>query len=377
LLLWAPLAAATSGEPAAPSQPATIASAQTQRMLQTIGLRCPIIDVDRLKKQVHFLVRKKHVTPPPSVEQNEFRLPAEDKRRNESRATKETLPSLVPLRVAGSARPLFCMHGLGGHVAALMPLAQGLSGDRPMYGLQAQGLDAGQEPHDRIETMAAWYVKEIRDVQPQGPYLLGGWSLGGLIALEAAQQLLVAGQVVTRLAMFDTYLSLKDFPLQELDETSVLHRIALQLNVPLAALKNLPLEQQWDRIAELAHKASGIGIAEIRRLAAACRAHLRALARYVPRPYAGSTALFAAEDGRSGLDRRWKTVCPSLCIEPVPGDHFSMLHEPHVQVLARRLGRFLQESDTAGRMAHRAGLGSPSTANPQEFLGGDERKARP
>ena len=70
--------------------------------------------------------------------------------------------------------------------------------------------------------MAAWYVKEIRDVQPQGPYLLGGWSMGGLIALEAARQLLAAGQAVALVAMFDTYLSLDDFPQHELDEQSVL-----------------------------------------------------------------------------------------------------------------------------------------------------------
>ncbi len=87
-----------------------------------------------------------------------------------------------------------------------------MAGWRPVYGLQALGLDPGQEPHDRIETMAAWYVKEIRGVQPQGPYLLGGWSMGGLIALEAARQLNAAGQTVALVAMFDTYLSLADFP---------------------------------------------------------------------------------------------------------------------------------------------------------------------
>jgi thioesterase domain-containing protein len=145
----------------------------------------------------------------------------------------------------------------------------------------------------------------------------------------------------------------------------VLYRIAPQLNVPIAELKNLPLAQQWDRIAELADQASGVGIVEIRRLAVACQAHLRALARYEPLPYPEPSVLFKAQGGghhvpparqcdsrdscRAGLvggqDRRWKTLCPKLCIEPVPGDHFSMLREPHVQVLAERLGRFLQESD--------------------------------
>ncbi len=80
-----------------------------------------------------------------------------------------------------------------------------------MYGLQALGLDAGQTPHDCIEDMAAQYVRELRAVQPHGPYLLSGWSLGGLTALEAARQLVAAGEPVELVALLDTYLSLADF----------------------------------------------------------------------------------------------------------------------------------------------------------------------
>jgi len=258
--------------------------------------------------------------------------------------------SLVTLRPGGPATPLFCIHGLGGHIAALLPLARGLDYGRPVYGLQAVGLDPGQEPHDRIEPMAALYLKEIQDLQRDGPYLLVGWSMGGLIALEMAQQLLVAGQTVALVAMLDTYLSLKDFPPDSSDQ-SVLGRIVSQLGIPVAELKDVPLQQQWDRIAVAAENADGIGIAEIRRLAAACKAHLRALASYEPRPYTGRCVLFPAENSRSGRDRGWAELCPQLCIEPAAGDHFSMLREPHVQTLAERLGRYLQESDGDQRMA--------------------------
>ena len=94
--------------------------------------------------------------------------------------------SLVPLRTDGDDTALFCFHGLGGHVASFLPLTNGLRKARPVYGLQAQGLGANQQPHDRIEAMAGYYLQEIQRVQPRGPYLLAGWSLGGLIALEAA-----------------------------------------------------------------------------------------------------------------------------------------------------------------------------------------------
>ena len=384
LFLMAPLALATATEPNGSSalamvlHPVTFGCEQTLSHLQPLGVSCPVVNVEHLQKQVLFLVRNKFVTPPPHAAQRSAVRPAEqDGRGSGIHARKETLPSLVPLRAAGSARPLFCVHGLGGHVAAFLPLAQTLAGDRPLFGLQAQGLEPGQEPHERIEEMAAWYVEEIRDLQPQGPYLLGGWSMGGQVALEAAQQLLAAGQEVALVVLFDTYLALKDFPEQGLDEQSALQRIAPQLNVSVAELKGLPLEQQWQRIAELANKGSGTGIAEIRRLAAACNAHLRALKGYELRPYAGPTVLFAAMGGRSAADPRWQTLFPRLCVEPVPGDHFTMLREPRVQELAERLGHFLQQSDENERTANQAGANAPWSARPQDSASGDERKSRP
>ena len=110
-------------------------------------------------------------------------------------------PTCAP---ADRAPPLFCIHGLGGHVAGFLPLARGLADVGPSTACKAWGSMPGQQPHDRIEAMAELYLSEIRQVQPHGPYLLAGWSLGGLIALEAAQQLPAAGEEVALVAMFDT-----------------------------------------------------------------------------------------------------------------------------------------------------------------------------
>ncbi len=205
--------------------------------------------------------------------------------------------SLAPLRTGGSAPPLFCIHGLGGHIAAFLPLARGLAQGRPVYGLQGQGLDPGQQPHDRIEDMAAFYLREMREVQPRGPYLLAGWSMGGLIALEAAQQLAAGGEEVSLLAMFDTYLSMPEFEKLDLNEQSVMRWIAPQLNLSARELKKLPLEQQWERIAEQANLAEGIGVAEIRRMAAVCKAHLAACR---PLPTAALPGSRRAVPGRGG-----------------------------------------------------------------------------
>ena len=158
--------------------------------------------------------------------------------------------------------------------------------------------------------------------------------------------------------MLDTYLSVTDFPQQELDEQSVLRRIAPQLNIPISELKGLPLDRQWERIAELAEMAEGGyplagGVAEIRRLAATCKAHLLSLSRYEIRPYSGAVTLFPVDRAdrrhtaskRGSREGRWKSLFPKLRVEPAAGDHFSMLREPHVQALAESLDRCLRACD--------------------------------
>lgn len=112
---------------------------------------------------------------------------------------------LVPIQPEGSKLPLFCMHGGGLNPLVFQSLAERLGSDQPVYGLQAKGLDGKAPPHERIEDMAADYIKEMQMVQPQGPYFLAGLSNGGVIALEIAQQLRAQGQSVALVAMFDTY----------------------------------------------------------------------------------------------------------------------------------------------------------------------------
>ena len=112
---------------------------------------------------------------------------------------------LVEIQSGDSIPPLFCIHAAGGNVLIYRDLARHIGPDQPVYGLQAQGLDGEQPFHTRIEDMASDYVKEIQGVQPQGPYLLGGYCLGGTVALEMAQQLHRRGQDVALLALWETY----------------------------------------------------------------------------------------------------------------------------------------------------------------------------
>ena len=192
------------------------------------------------------------------------------------------MQSLAPLQTGGSAPPLFCIHGLGGNIGAMIPLARCFVGQRPIYGLLGLGLDPGQRPHDRIEEMASHYLREIRAFQPQGPYLLAGWSLGGIIAIEAARQLQTAKQKASFVGLFDTYLSMTDFESQKVTDPAVFRWIAPHLGLSFAELTKIPLERQWEQIAEKAKTAHGLGMAEIFRLAEVCKAHLLAASRYQP-----------------------------------------------------------------------------------------------
>lgn len=123
--------------------------------------------------------------------------------------TQGVATSWSPLTVIKSGAPgrraLFLVHAAGGNVLVYRDLAHKLDADQPVYGLQAQGLDGDQPLLSSVEEMAALYIREIQSVQPHGPYLLGGYCMGGTIALEIAQQLKAQGEEVALLTLFETY----------------------------------------------------------------------------------------------------------------------------------------------------------------------------
>jgi thioesterase domain-containing protein/acyl carrier protein len=112
---------------------------------------------------------------------------------------------LVPISTKGSHPALFLVHGAGGNVLLYRSLGQHLAPDIPLYGLQSKGLESHTEPLRTIEEMADCYVRELRTVQPRGPYYLGGYCLGGTVAFEMAQMLRRTGEQVALVAMLDTY----------------------------------------------------------------------------------------------------------------------------------------------------------------------------
>ena len=146
--------------------------------------------------------------------------------------------SLVAIQVPenGVKRPFYCVHGLTGDTYWFVDLARHMGEDIPFYGLQSVGLNGQQEPLQTIEDMAAYYVSEMRAVQPEGPYFFGGYSYGAHVAYEMACQLQKQGQEVGLLAILDTFAILEQGEISRLQQ--ILRGSAMNLDRLVAFLKS-------------------------------------------------------------------------------------------------------------------------------------------
>lgn len=127
-------------------------------------------------------------------------------RHLETRAAPDPFAPLIAIRKTGERRPLFCVHSVVGVAWSFAGLLRHIGPRTPLYGLQARGLDGAEGPlPDSVDKMAADYIREIRSVQPAGPYRLIGWSLGGLVAQAMAAQLEAAGEQIEFLGLLDAF----------------------------------------------------------------------------------------------------------------------------------------------------------------------------
>ncbi|MBN1991918.1 MAG: amino acid adenylation domain-containing protein [Anaerolineae bacterium] len=266
--------------------------------------------------------------------------------------------ALVPIQPTGRRPPFFCIHPMGGNVLCYAGLARHLEPDQPFYGLQAVGLDGAQSPLPTIEEMAAHYIDVIRTVQPDGPYQLGGWSFGGIIAFEMAQQLTRQGQSVAALALVDSYAaeSVDELPDDaQLISTLLNDPVALfgrEVALPLAVadLKDLSLAEQMRYIGQQAKEIGLLpqeaDLSQLHRLWDVFKSNAHAYHRYQPQPYPEQLMLFQAGESQSGSNQKpdWPELAPNVEIHKLPGNHYTLLEEPHVQVLATHLNAYLAPS---------------------------------
>jgi amino acid adenylation domain-containing protein len=268
--------------------------------------------------------------------------------------------SLVAIQPGGGKRPLFLVHPAGGHVFPYVHLARYLGPDQPCYGLQARGLEEGEEPHTRIEDMAAYYIEALRTVQPVGPYLLGGWSMGGLVAFEMAQQLHAQGQSVDLLALLDARITLPDEKLPEADFEAMLLADFVRyfgLSSDLSkSLSQLPKDEVLNRVLELAQRAGlvppDVEISQAHRFVELLKSDFQATRNYELHLYPGRVTLFKAGEELAGTAQDPTLGWSQWAVEEVevyvvPGNHANMVYKPHVAVLAEKLRDCLNHAQSA------------------------------
>jgi len=277
----------------------------------------------------------------------------------DQRTGERTSPTLVPMRSGGDRRPFFCVHAAGGGVVSYRHLVRALPEDQPFYGLEAPGLAAGTEPLRRVEEMAELYRREIRRLQPEGPYRIGGWSFGALVAFEIARGLVAEGAEVEHLISIDGGAPVDETRGREMDHAEIVLFLAREsgLEIDAEQLRALDPEAQ---IAHVAARAAGAGaISEefasryLRRKVAVIAATREAVAAYRPGTWSGPFSLLRACDETErrealGPDYGWgRFVSGPVEIREIPGDHQSALQPPAVEAVGQQIAEIFATASPA------------------------------
>lgn len=286
--------------------------------------------------------------------------------------------SLVSIQPRGSKAPLFCVHGGAGTVLLFNSLARHLAPERPVYGLQARGLYGRNLPHSNVKDMAAHYVKEMRSLQAHGPYLIGGWCFGGVVAYEMAQQLQSAGEKVDLLVMFNAPSGPEHYAIRA-DSVPIATEppSAERLGKHWQQLRTLRTSERIKYIGrrirgkvgrarwQLYRNLRGIARRSLCRIYVALRLPLPddirnyyflytnkiAETRYRPQPYSGSMLIFRDQGPYQDHTLGWNrfVIGEIECYEvPVAVNHHrALMQEPVVRTVAAQMEEYLARKNSA------------------------------
>jgi nonribosomal peptide synthetase DhbF len=234
---------------------------------------------------------------------------------DDGRRTRSDLEVLLPIRPAGTSRPLFCIHPVAGLSWAYSRLIRHIPADHPIFALQARSL-SGTEPFpDTLQGMASDYLNIIREIQPVGPYNLLGWSFGGLVAHAMATQLQSHGEQVALLALLDSY------PFEPQNEVESDVTEVISSGAPSSSLRQLleSLRREGDM-----HWALENNDYEV--VAATYRNNVRIMKDHVPVRFNGDALLFtASESGNIPPFESWRPFVTELKVHVVHCTHDSMM----------------------------------------------------
>jgi len=261
-------------------------------------------------------------------------------------------PWLVPIRTDGDRLPFFCMHPSGGSAVPYLGLADALSPGRPFYGIEAVGLHGEPDPPD-VPAMARRYLEAVRTIQPEGPYLLGGWSIGGTLAFEMARMLHDEDEEVRLVVLMDSAVP------PELDRPPTHTEMLESFAHDLSGLQGKePPELDWaelverdpdeqtaavkDALERTGRVPADIGD-ELGRRIRVFMANAATALTYRPGRYEGDLVSLGAAEGQyaGGWER---LISGEVDERTVPGSHYTMLQPPHLKALGAELDRCLNEN---------------------------------
>jgi thioesterase domain-containing protein/acyl carrier protein len=283
--------------------------------------------------------------------------------------------TVVPIQPRGSRPPFFCVHAASGLAQIYIPLSRHLGKSQPFYGLQAYGLEVGQIPLSDVREMAARYLADIRNIQPTGPYQIGGYSFGAIVAYEIAQQLKAAQQEVALLAIFDATPrsgsangQLTEAELRAQERQYLINRLE---NAGLAVA-----DIQSKSLSELLHLNLAYEIEENHMVMELTEAQYLQLLRvrvlnphaarqYVPRPYPGRIALFRRHQAPTQEhDYGWeKLALGGVDVYCFDSDHDHFMSDPNAAAVAAQLAVCLGNAGLPPRRCAAPSFPTPEDAN--------------
>lgn len=279
---------------------------------------------------------------------------------------------LVEIQSGGASTPVFFVHPVGGNVLCYIDLARELGPEQPFYALQSPGAGTSAEEVGTFEQMAQLYIRMMQRVQPTGPYLLGGWSLGGLLAWEIARKLTDKGESIGLLALIDTYPPSRTRSAEaEQDALPMLSWFAQDMARLLGEdtedqsrhFQQLAPEQQLTFVQEALTRHGIVSREnakqETANLMEVFTRNVQAMESYQLRRTDQHVILLAAADADAPeqLARDWKTWAGGgVDFHLVPGNHYSMIRQPHVAGIAEALRHGLNEIAESASFAVAGGL---------------------
>jgi thioesterase domain-containing protein len=319
-----------------------------------VATKLGIPDVDDDGTDEVAVVRADLVPPPVALDDAPFRSLVTIQRGNES------------------LTPFFCVHGSGGNVLNFRDLSQAMGRSQPFYGVQARGIDGISRPHATIEQMAADYLAEIRELQPHGPYLLGGYSGGGMVAYEMAQQLTAADEEVALLVMLDTFPpDVARRPISNQDRLRWLLDEGPFVYLSHAVTRRLTARRAMLRLRRARSIAARGGVVPVDlRDVHVEYSFLQAADRYVLRPWDGRVVLMRAQDAgypanTLGATYGWDDWAEGgVEVVKVPGNHDTLVLEPNATTLVQALRATLDRTRGQARRRPGAGLSAGASSEP-------------